>query len=165
MDFFEDKIKYPLRKLITGLRNLGTWFSVIWKDRDWDYSFMLDIERKKIRNMIKWYEENDYGHHVNGWHDYRTMKLALSCLDIILESDWWRIDVPNDINWLTNDFRDDYYKIDAYINLNNYKRFFPKLKEEQVNNHKRLYSIHLREAKAWHLYHRIREQYMRDWWD
>lgn len=38
-----------------GIKNLIKWFSVIWKDRDWDYEFLLIILEYKITSMEKFY--------------------------------------------------------------------------------------------------------------
>lgn len=47
------------RRISIGLKNLWAWVSVIWNDRQWDWEYMLRIEKKKldcmIKCMIKWY--------------------------------------------------------------------------------------------------------------
>ena len=59
-------LKKTYYNLIRGISNLISYFRLIWKDRDWDYGFMLELERKKLQRAIKWYEKNDYGVAVNG---------------------------------------------------------------------------------------------------
>ena len=155
-----------------NIRNIIRWIPTLFKDKEWDYSFMLEIEQKKLKNMIKWYEQHDYGHSVSGHRTVREMKLAVSLLDIILEKDnWWHID---------NAFYPEYYEfivdkplpqtafvIDKYVNTRNYKRFYPHYNDEgtigSVLGSVRI--IDLRLQKAWILYNKLRERYMMHWWD
>lgn len=72
-----------------GVKNLIRWFSIIWKDQDWDYSFLLKILRFKINNMIEFFEEDIY-------HDtkdeIKQMKFTLRVLDRIIEQDYMHPD-------------------------------------------------------------------------
>lgn len=45
------KIKTKLIEIINGFTNVIRWFPVIWKDRDWDNSYMWEILNFKLRNM------------------------------------------------------------------------------------------------------------------
>lgn len=161
-------LRNTYRAMVRGISNLIDYFGLIWRDRDWDYGFMLELERKKLRRAIKWYEKNDYGVSVDGKRCCDQMRIALNCLNIILDSDWWAINSPDDVSiteWIKNPQSDNDYAIKAYVNLNTWRRFMPKVREDSINKHPNFFKIELREAKAWNLYHRIRTQYMRDWWD
>lgn len=163
MSWIKWNIFYPIKKFFAIIKNVLSYFPLLWEDRQWDYGFMLEMERKKLQKMIKWYEENDYGHLTSGYRTYRTMKLALGCLNIILEDDWWSIKVIPITEWskMTQEEINSCYNIKPYINVNNRNRFL------HVNCSKddKGYWIDLREEKAWRLYNKIREQYMRTWWD
>lgn len=37
-----------MRNLIDGIRNLIKWFPIIWKDRDYDHYYMMEILKKKM---------------------------------------------------------------------------------------------------------------------
>ena len=39
------------RNISIGIKNVVYYFPVIWKDRHWDYEFLLEIMRKKLINM------------------------------------------------------------------------------------------------------------------
>lgn len=165
MKFIRYKIYIPIKNFFLNIRDTFYWLPLVWNDRDWDYCFMLEMERKKLKKVLRWYEDNEFGMSAYGWHDYRTMRWALSCLDIILDNDWWRINFPEGSNWLKIRDHEKYYEVDPYVNLRNWKRFLPYFNEENLNKTPKLWSVELREEKAWHLYHRLREQYMRNWWD
>lgn len=155
-----------MKEFLYKIKNIIRWIPIIWKDYDWDYCFMLRLEYEKLKNMVHWYETNNYGHCVNGKHVCMTMKWALNCLDIILNGDWWTIDWPDKIDWTTpGEDHEKYYIIKPHINIKNWKRFMPYMKQEQLDMHPKQWSIELYECKAWSLYNKIREQYMREWWD
>lgn len=158
-----EKPIYFIKSFFEGIKNIITYIPTIYKDRNWDYGFMLTLEMKKLKEMLKWYENHDYGTHVNGWHDYLTMKWAYECLNIILNDDWWTIEYPD--NWLKCDNSEVNYIIKPYINIRNYKRFLSYLSEKSLKKDPKLWSIELREEKAWRLYNKIRKQYMTTWWD
>ena len=53
---FYDKIKSHLRSFIIGVKNIVEYIPIIYKDRDWDYEFILDIVKYKLertRDRIK----------------------------------------------------------------------------------------------------------------
>lgn len=151
-----------------NIKNIIKWIPTLWKDREWDYSFMLEIEQKKIKNMIYWYETNNYGHCTSGRRTVREMKLAAGLLDIILEKDnWWHIDYPKDYEFFVDHkFQPlpmSSFVIEKYVNTRNYKRFYPWLNDGAMKWSS--WIIELRRQKAWILYNKLRENYMVHWWD
>jgi hypothetical protein len=40
-----------IRNLVYGLQNIWAWLPVIWKDRDWDYLYLLKLLRFKLGRM------------------------------------------------------------------------------------------------------------------
>lgn len=158
-----------LTHFFLNIRNIVRWIPTLWNDRDWDYNFMLEIEQKKLKNMIHWYEKNNYGHLDSGPKTVRQMKLAVSLLDIILEKDnWWHIDYPEDYKLFDENHKFQplpmsSFVIDKYVNTKNYKRFYPLLNDDTIKSP--TWIIELRKQKAWHLYYKLREQYMMHWWD
>lgn len=157
-----------VKNFFSNIYNIIRWIPTLWKDRNWDYGFMLELERKKLQQTIKWYEKNDYGVCTNGRRYCNQMRIALNCLNIILDDDWWSINIQNDIpitEWLKRPCSDNDYVIKAYVNLNNWKRFMPRLSEKSIKEHPNLWKTEIRTEKAWHLYHKLREHCMQNWWD
>ena len=155
-------------KFFRNVRNVIRWIPTLYKDREWDYSFMLEIEQKKLKNMIKWYEQNDYGNSTSGPITVKQMELAVRLLDIILEKEnFWSIDYPEDYAFVVdhtyNPLPKTSFVIDKYINTKNYKRFFSWLNDNAMKSPS--WKIDLRIRKAWYLYNKLREQYMMNWWD
>ena len=52
------EIKYLFEVFTCGIKNLITWFPIIWADRQWDYRFFYEILYKKVllleRHHIKY---------------------------------------------------------------------------------------------------------------
>jgi hypothetical protein len=49
--FWEFEYRYYPQNFIRGIKNLIKWGPIIWKDRDWDDSFLFEIIKFKILNM------------------------------------------------------------------------------------------------------------------
>ena len=166
-----NSIMNKITHFFLNIRNIIRWIPTLWKDRDWDYGFMLELEYNKLKNMVHWYETNNYGHCTSGSTVVKQMKLAISLLDIILEkNEWWHINFPDDYKWFDENHRynklsDNCYVVDAYVNINNWHRYLPWLKETRIKESPNFWKTQLRVEKAWRLYHMLRERYMRDWWD
>jgi len=70
-----------------GIQNLWNWFWVIWKDRDWDYTYYWEINKKKITQMRNYHAENLRFEGVE--RIVEQMDLALSLMDK-LQNDYYR---------------------------------------------------------------------------
>lgn len=51
--FWEFEYRYYARNFILGIKNLIKWGPVIWKDRDWDDTFLFEIIKFKISKMAE----------------------------------------------------------------------------------------------------------------
>jgi hypothetical protein len=65
---------YYHRDFMNGVRNLIKWFPVIWKDRDWDYHFIYEIIKVKLKNQADYIGGHD--RHVSAKRDAELMRLA-----------------------------------------------------------------------------------------
>lgn len=114
--------------------------------REWDWSFMLEMERRKLKRMANWFEKN--GCHENVEYDVSKMRLAVKLLDIVIED--------TDSSFL-------------YINLKNINRFLcPSMSEwtlKNIENGELMAREGLRVQKAWYLYNKLRYYFLRNWWD
>lgn len=43
--------KHVFRTMRRGIKNLWKWFPVIWKDRDWDHSYIYEILKFKLQDQ------------------------------------------------------------------------------------------------------------------
>jgi len=55
--YWKFKYRYYPRNFVRGVKNLIKWGPIIWKDRDWDDSFLFEIIKFKISNMSELHSE------------------------------------------------------------------------------------------------------------
>ena len=114
------------------------------KDKDWDWEYMLDLERFKLKRMSEYFSKSQI---ISDWERVvKEINLCIKLIDIITEKD-----PPG---YLYNGTK----KL-PYINTRNHKRF---LKYIYDNN---FYRDDLRQTKALYLYNLIRAYRMMSWWD
>lgn len=49
-----------------GIGNIYKWFPVIWRDRDWDYRYMIELLIIKLQRMAEYHESRKY---YEGWEN------------------------------------------------------------------------------------------------
>jgi len=49
--WFRWEAKYFPHRFATGIKNLWKWFTVVWKDRDFDHDFIFEILKFKLNNV------------------------------------------------------------------------------------------------------------------
>ena len=165
-------------KFISSIRRLkeflSRWFSyfpVLYRAYDFDYSSILDVERHQIKRVSDCIAK--YQNHLHWDRDVRNMNLALKLLDIIEEEGEVEL-LPEGIEHLI--FHDDgkvelnpesYYKLNRYVNIKNANRFIKDLSYYKFDDPIRrdMYKDKLRVEKAWKLYFKLRHYKTREWWD
>ena len=176
-DWYED-LTYDIRHIRGNIRyffeSLGRWFSyykVLRRIYDFDYSSIIEVERyqiTRVRNSI-----TKYQNHVNWERDVYWMNMALKLLDIIedeggaeLIGKGFSTEPCSNGFYRVVDDPDSKWRLPVYVNTDNSKRFTP-IEKEMYEDPKigSLMKSHLREEKAWYLYHKLRTYKMRSWWD
>ena len=155
---------------------------ILRKDKDFDFAYLLILERFKLKRMIALFEkmETSFFAHERTWKDIRDMKLCVKLLDIILGED------PKYINYMNKYSSEDYglkftknedgefivissktQTFDCYVNINNASRFDFDLKDIDIESkHKDLMEdlkTEVRKVKSLYLYNKIRNKMMH-WW-
>jgi len=80
---FFKKIKDFLRNIKQGISNLINWFPIVWKDRQWDHTFIYKVLRHKL-HMTEQYIRH-YGIHVNNEKDADKIRTCVLLLDRLIE--------------------------------------------------------------------------------
>lgn len=88
MGFWEDKkysiinffksIQYFFHDLINGIKNIFIYLPIIWKDRDWDYLFLLDLISFKLKRMQKCFKK--YSCSVDSKEDIENMQKVIDLI-------------------------------------------------------------------------------------
>lgn len=152
--------------------NIGRWLSYYKVTRriyDFDYSSILAVERhqiKRVRDSIA-----KYHNHVNADRDIERLDLALRLLDIIEENGCAEYSGKGVVSIKDKDGLyemdpESFWTLSIYVNTRNSIRF-QTIDTTLYEDARRgpMYKDSLRVEKAWHIYHWLRVQYMRTWWD
>ncbi len=72
--------RYYHKYFIYGVKNIWKWFPVIWKDRDWDQSYIYTILKTKLEFQAQ--HIHKYGFHVGAERDAEKMFLCARLIEI-----------------------------------------------------------------------------------
>ena len=135
------------------LKNLYNYRRILWRDKQFDYGYLLDLEKTKLQLMIHEFKINP---HVDHTSNIRWLSICIKLIDIIQEEDF-ALEYSNKPN--TAKFR-----LIKYVNISNSIRF--GLENIMFDGPLQIYMKQtLRQRKALYLYNRIRYNYIFDWWD
>lgn len=150
-------------------------------DHDWDYAYLIALEKKKLQRMCDCFKSE--GHLANNAFVVRDIGICIRLIDIFMEEDaffktWLHQSFSAEMKF--RKLEDGNYKLDdtnrksianfsVYVNVRNERRFFRStpIRDAQLegNRDKTILSIvSLRQQKALHLYHLIREYKLFGWW-
>lgn len=169
-----ERIYYKLKEVSIRRfwENIERWLSyykVARRIYDFDYTSILEVERHQIKRVRA--SISKYHNHVNAGRDIERLNLALRLLDIISEngcSDYsgkGLVPIKGKEGMYEMD-PESFWTIPVYVNTRNSGRFQsinPALYADPKSGP--MHKDSLRVEKAWHIYHRLRVQYMRSWWD
>lgn len=141
---------------------------ILKQDNDFDYAYLLIIERFKIKRMIKSFIEASCPHE-GIEYTIRELKWCVKLIDIVLEEDAItktymeqfgqnQLEIYDGIVVLKKDIE---YKIPIHINKNNAYRFNKRWNKDSLNNN---ILMEVRRVKALYLYNKIRNRMLKWWW-
>jgi len=151
------------------------------KDQDWSYSFLIALEKKKLQRMHDCIKSESCLEHKD--FVVRDIAICIRLIDIFMEEDavfksWLHQSFSGEMKYTK--VGDNLYELDGfdeqsiidfpkYVNVRNEKRFFRRTPINDAlyvgNRISAILSItSLRQEKALHLYHLIREYKLFEWW-
>jgi hypothetical protein len=163
------KIYRRVRRFFWNIQRLFQWAPVIWNNADWDYEYMLRIERYKLSRMLKSLSRD--GVWADQTYSTRDIRICISLIDIILEEDkphrtygetafsGWKMTTRNGKLVILE--RPENVAYPVHVNLRNKDRFLPG----SVGNETSPFKDMLRQEKAMRLYNLIRAYNMTEWFD
>lgn len=149
-----------------GIKNLIGWFPIVWKDRDWDYNFLLLLMRFKLKRMEKEFRSyNDTI--VSNKLSADKIRECVLLLDRIIEDKYTAFD-KHDKKWGEPDFK--------FVNTDNpelteLKIVRPNVKtDEDERQERKEWSRCLKHEDAlkeqdWKRFYDNLIKYMKGWWD
>lgn len=75
-----------IRDICAGIYYVFKWLPVIWKDRQWDYVFILIILRHKLKMMRDFFNEDAI--YVGADKDAKDMDLCIKLMNRLIEDDY-----------------------------------------------------------------------------
>ena len=168
------------RDVLCGVKNLIKWIPLIWKDRSWDYQFILKILRKKIQEHKKYFKRPN--HIINDEDNNKIVKQLAFCeriLDRLTEDDYVhpeykRIMYPkfekryedrylNEECWIEVEFEID-GKIQKGYELKDERSEEEKKEESRLVNLNYSWERHWKERDL-KLIGNLFAKYLETWWD
>jgi len=200
-DFFEDRPKpnlfrrielwwimdgkYLYKTILQGLKNLWYWLPIIWKDRNWDHSFIYDVMKHKMTSQADYISRND--RHTRAQQDARRMRLCVKLMQLCQDETYSLeySDYHKDKHWFepcedkegysTWESENIWENYDAYFKKYPliYKRVmngegpFPLTGKNEVDIKQRIAMNigHVNQERAHKLLFNIMEENIRGWWD
>lgn len=128
-DIYWKNLGWRLNQFSLSVKNLIKWFPIIWKDRNWDNSFIYDLLEFKLTNMAKYFKERNF--FVGQLREAEKMELCVRLIKKlntefysseyvdIIENKWGRQEMKIDpsTNYLTFEFVDKNYTQDQLAEI------------------------------------------------
>lgn len=141
-----ENIKYAIKREWDIIKSWFSYYKVLRNCYDFDYSSILSVEKHQIKRVQASIAK--YKHHLNYKRDLQNIDRALRLLaaseEDILE-----------MNPLTGK-----YETIRKVNARNASRF---TNITPIDSAFKL--CHLYKCKAWYLYHKMRYEHLKEWWD
>lgn len=77
-----------INNFLDGVKRVFSWLPIIWRDRDYDQSYLYEIMRHKLRSMEKFFS-GDFAFAANADKAAREIHHAIWLLDRIIAEDYY----------------------------------------------------------------------------
>lgn len=79
---------YRIREFFRSIKNLINWFPIIWKDRQWDSTYIEDVILKKLVLMKSYHEKRQT---FVGWrNEVKWITICISLLERLKNNVYWQ---------------------------------------------------------------------------
>jgi hypothetical protein len=177
--------RYYPKNFITGVKNLKDWLPVIWKDRDWDDHYILEVLKFKLEKQSKYISEKN--RYIDAQLGAKRMRLCVSLIDKV-QNEFYQMeymDYVKDKHWFEkSEDNSDHYTLESELEwekFDDYIKKYPlihkrvlkdkgrfKLKGKKDLDLKRTICMnisHINGERAHKLLFKILEENIRKWWD
>lgn len=163
---------YKVKQFFKRIYNLYRWFPIIWKDQDWDHSFIYEILKFKLKNQAEYIGGKD--RYVGAKRDAEIMMTCVRLIDKV-QNEWYGCEYQDyhesKLKFIDSISHPGSYEMEIeYISehLHDYFKKYPRIYKQVAGKDK--YEIafriaHINEERAHKLLFKILEQNIRRWWD
>jgi hypothetical protein len=178
--------RYYHKDIYNGVKNLIKWFPIIWRDRDWDQSYIYTILQKKLELHAEGIAKRDIL--VSSQRDAEMMRTSARLIEKIKndyydseytdysEDKYWFETIPDRPGLSTMEHElisenfDDYFKKYPliYKRVLNGEGMFPIKEISEVGEYKKTIAkniAHINQDRARKLLFNILESQIEGWWD
>lgn len=173
--------KYFHLDLYYGIKNIIKWFRIVWRDRDYDDSFILEVLKFKIKNTADYTERRKW---FVGW-EIEVSRMR-TCVELInrIQNDYYGVEYldyqESNHNFVESDIRDDdgdmMYEMKSELISENFDQYFKKygstyrkvIKEYGDSLNKDSLALRVsnkNHQKAKKLLFNILEKHIESWWE
>ena len=126
------------------------WLRLLRHNYDFDFGYLLDIEKEKLKDMLKYFKKTKY---IDATFIVRDLTLCIKLLNLYNDSNPRPVNIRNAKRFFNS------------IQLNMLKDTTPKAWCHGGINLSDIAKEELYRKKVWHLYCLIREYRTTTWWD
>lgn len=173
--------KYIHRNFYYGVKNIFKWFKIVWKDRDYDDTFIFEVLKFKIENTANYTERRKW---FVGWE--LEVSRMRTCIELIkrIQNDYYVVEyldyVDSTHEFVESDLKDEdgesMYEMKSEIISENFNEYFQKHKStykkvlKEYGNSLSKDSIALRMSNKNHerakkLLFNILNKHIESWWE
>ena len=175
--------KHIPRNIKQGIKNIIYWLPIIWKDRNYDHTFIYEILKHKLKSQSKYIGDKD--RHTTAKRDASRMLLCANLLQICqddtyaveyldyTENDFWFEDVEDKPGYSTMESKNIWEKYDDYF------KKYPLIYKRVINGEgvfnlvgreddKQIIAMNIskiNQERAHKLLFKIMEENIQNWWD
>jgi len=158
----------PIKRLFyqvkEGIENLIVWFPIIWKDRDFDYNYLLYIIIFKTKNMVSFFESK---YSITDWKEEHSKK-DLNALKRVIPL----LEYIRDEKYEDDAFKEHWEKFPAKLefienkdNTKPYKTLKP-MSEKEMKSFKEAWLLsEINYKKAMREMGKLITTHFKGWWD
>ena len=165
---------YEIKQFFRRIYNLIRWAPIIWKDQDWDHSYIYEILKFKIKNQAEYIgNKNRY---INAKRDAEIMMLCTRLIDKV-QNDYYGHEYfdyhKSDLEFIDSEDHPGMYEIEFIEISEHYDDYFkkyPRIYKQFIGTDKGKNEIafmiaRINEERAHKLLFKILEQNIQRWWD
>lgn len=160
---------WQINSFFTGVKNIIRWIPILYKDRDWDHTYIMNILKQKLIFQEKYLRERNL--YVGVGRDCEIMRLCVKLIDLVNDETYEMEYFDYDKDWRKTQNRNPMIYNDYFAK---HKAEYNKMMKDQswklrfASDNKHIIAMQLSQRmhlKAKRLLFKILEERIESWWD
>jgi hypothetical protein len=165
-------------QLIKRLKNLIRWFPIIWKDSDYDYRFIFEILKTKLKHQAEYIGK--HGSHLSAERDAEKMMLCVRLIQRV-QDEYYQAEFMDyhESEYVWTDIGHEGYELDIVEKSERFDEYFkkyPRIYKQVLSAEKASFQrdskrgiainmAHINQDRAHKLLFKVLERNILHWWD